>query len=109
MWCRNGRAGMFQRTFTAVAGEASGEIALRSVSAITQHHRIQASPGYRAAAEWAAEALRAAGVETEIEAYSARFDAAAWSNGHWPEWSCEKARLRVVGPDDAARALGTLA
>src|SRR6476620_3097565 len=100
---------MFQRTFAAVAGEGSGEIALHSVNAITQHHRIQASPGYRAAAEWAAETLCAMGVETEIETYPARFDAASWSNDHWPEWSCEKARLRVIGPDAAAHTFGTLA
>lgn len=100
---------MFQRTFAAVAGEASGEIALGYVSAIAQHHRIQASPGYRAAAEWAAETLRAAGVAAEVETYPARFDAAAWSNDHWPEWSCTRARLRLVGPDLAARTLGTLA
>ncbi|MGI8855744.1 MAG: DUF4910 domain-containing protein [Thermomicrobiales bacterium] len=100
---------MFQRTYAAVAGEASGEIALRSVGAITQHHRIQASPGYRAAAQGAAETLRAAGVAVEIESYPARFDAASWSSEHWQEWSCAQARLRVVAPDDAARALGVLA
>jgi len=40
---------MFQRTYAAVADEANGEIALRYVSGIIQYHRIQASPGYRAA------------------------------------------------------------
>ncbi len=58
---------MFQRLDDAIAGEASGEIACGSVVSIAQHHRIQASPGYRAAAEWAADILRAAGVQTEIE------------------------------------------
>jgi aminopeptidase YwaD len=99
---------MFQRTYDAVAAEASGAIALRYTSAISQYHRIQASPGYRAAAEWAVETLRAAGVSVEVETYPARFDAAAWSNDHWPEWSCAAARLRVVGPDGAAQRLDLL-
>lgn len=101
---------MFQRVYEAVAAEANGEIALGYTAAISGYHRIQASPGYRAAASWAAETLRAAGVaDVEIESYPARFDAASWSSDHWPEWDCRAARLRVVGPDAAARALGTLA
>ncbi len=101
---------MFQRTYEAMAAEANGEIALGYTAAISSYHRIQASPGYRAAAHWAAETLRSAGVaDVQIESYPARFDAAAWSSDHWPEWECRAARLRVVGPDGAARALGTLA
>lgn len=34
---------MFQRTFAAVAGAASGEIALRSVSAITRTFAVEAA------------------------------------------------------------------
>jgi aminopeptidase YwaD len=48
-----------------------GEAAHRHVTAICQHHRIQASPGYRVAAAYVAAQLEAAGLEVAIRRYPA--------------------------------------
>jgi hypothetical protein len=51
----------------------SGAAAKEDVAAIIRHHRIQASPGYRAAAQYVLEELRRAGLETTIESYPASY------------------------------------
>jgi ribosomal protein L13E len=49
-----------------IQAELSGERALDLVAAITRCHRIQASPGFRAAAEFAVRELERAGLEVEL-------------------------------------------
>ena len=58
---------MVSRWLDAVRAEVSGLRALASVEAIAQHHRIQSSPGYDAAAAWLAGAVREAGLECTVE------------------------------------------
>jgi len=48
---------------SAIAGEVSGSIALRTVRTLSQHHRMRGSDGYRAAAEAISERLREYGLE----------------------------------------------
>ena len=56
---------MYERCLEAVRREADGERTLADVRAIAGFHRIQASPGYDAVAEWLESALRAAGCTPE--------------------------------------------
>jgi hypothetical protein len=57
---------LIQQTF-------SGTAAKEDVAAIIRHHRIQASPGYRAAARYVLAELRHAGLEATIESYPASY------------------------------------
>src|SRR5438105_4290068 len=58
---------MFQALLTAMQRECSGERALDTVRMLARHHRIQASPGYDAAAAELGEAAVAAGLRVERE------------------------------------------
>ena len=46
---------MFKGLFEILGREVSGEIAFNHVAEITRHHRIQMSPGIRAAVNYASE------------------------------------------------------
>ena len=50
----------------ALRGVVSPDRAMEHVRRITLNHRIQSSPGYRAAAEYCRSALEAAGLESRI-------------------------------------------
>ena len=73
-----------------------GEAAHRHVTAISQHHRIQASPGYRAAAGYVAAQLEAAGLEVAIRRYPADGLARFWTTPSFLEWECESATLHLL-------------
>jgi len=74
----------------------SGDATLRHVSAIAQHHRIQASPGYRAAARYVADRLDAAGLEVRTHSYPATADARFWATDSFLEWACDAATLELL-------------
>jgi aminopeptidase YwaD len=73
-----------------------GEAAHRHVTAISQHHRIQASPGYRAAAEYVAAQLEAAGLEAAIRRFPADGRMRFWTTPSFLEWECEAATLHLL-------------
>src|SRR5690349_8734555 len=50
-------------TVAAIAEETSGEAAKRSLEFLSRQHRMRGSRGFRAAAEFVAGELRAAGLE----------------------------------------------
>ena len=79
-----------------------GEAAHRHVTAISQHHRIQASPGYRAAAEYVAAQLEAAGLEVAIHRYPADGRARFWTTPSFQEWACEGATLHILDVEGAS-------
>jgi hypothetical protein len=72
------------------------ELAHRHVVAISQYHRIQASPGFRGAASYVADQLAAAGLEVVIRRYPADGRHSFWSAPGFLEWSCESATLETV-------------
>jgi aminopeptidase YwaD len=76
-----------------------GEVAHRHVVAISQHHRIQASPGYRAAAAYVADQLAQAGLTVVTHRYPANFDARFWTSPSFQEWSCNAATLQLLDAD----------
>ena len=73
-----------------------GDMAHRHVTAISQHHRIQASPGYRAAAEYVAAELAAAGLEVAIRRFPADGRARFWTTPSFLEWEGEAASLSLL-------------
>lgn len=96
---------MFTNVLAAVRGEVSGARALAYVGEIVRHHRIQASPGYRAAAEWANGAFAATGLEHRIISYPSDGMTAYWTNPSFEEWACQGATLDLVSPAGEARRL----
>jgi hypothetical protein len=96
---------MFSKQLAAVRGEVSGARALAYVGEIIRHHRIQASPGYRAAAEWANSAFAAAGLEHRIISYLSDGHVSYWTSASFEEWACEGATLDLVAPAGEARRL----
>ncbi len=81
----------------------SGEAAKRNVAEIARHHRLQASPGYRAAAKWLAESLQAAGLETTIERFPANEQTRFWTLQSFQEWDCRTATLDWLHEDGNER------
>ena len=89
-----------EHLLTTLVNEVSGSRAHGYVCEIAKHHRIQASPMYREAAEWIADQLRDFGLdEITIHEYA--------SDGRihyqtWPTavgWTVEGAQLWRVGDD----------
>jgi hypothetical protein len=81
----------------------SGEQAKEYVIAITRHHRIQGSRGYRDAAEWVVETLRSGGFSesdafTESFASDGRVVYQTWQSPSG--WDVDRAELRMVEPWD---------
>ena len=99
---------MFHTAFHALTSPTTGFSGTRTfdiVKEIIRHHRIQASPGYRAAAEMCAAVLREAGIETTIRSYPANFETSYWANRLFQEWDCRGATLRIAEPKGEARTL----
>lgn len=72
------------------------EMAHQHVVALSQFHRIQASPGLRAAAGYVAEQLEAAGVQVAIHRYPASAATGFWACPGFQEWSCDGATLHLL-------------
>ena len=84
--------------FEFLAEELSGIRAKNEVSAIAQHHRIQASPGYDAAVAQICGVLDELGVSHEVQRFVA--DGATKTYG-WvapPGWSIRSGELRLLEP-----------
>jgi aminopeptidase YwaD len=96
---------MFKNVFEELGREVSGEVAFNHVAEIARYHRIQVSPGIRAAVNYASETLRGYGLNVEIRRYKSDGEALAWSSPMFKEWSCEDAELRLVEPASEARFL----
>lgn len=87
---------MFRRLLDAVWKEASGERAHEWVRAIALHHRVQASPGYDAAAEWLRGTLVSLGLEPEWETASGDGRTRAWQHLLPEGWECARAHALLV-------------
>lgn len=96
---------MFKRVYEELSREVSGEIAFNHVAEVSRHHRIQVSPGIRAAANYAAATLKGYGLDVEIRRYKSDGKALAWSSPMFKEWSCDGAELRLIEPEGEARFL----
>lgn len=96
---------MFEATLDAIRRAYSGERAKRHVAHISQHHRIQASPGYRAAAHYVRSQLDAAGLASETISYPANHRTRFWTLESFQEWSCSQATLDLLEDGQAVERL----
>ena len=96
---------MLAKLIETIQQAYSGRVAKEDVAAVIRHHRIQASPGYRAAAKYVLEELLLAGLEAEIETYPADFRTQFWTAGSFQEWDASMGTLHLIQPDDEARKL----
>jgi aminopeptidase-like protein len=98
----------YDRIWQAYSGEAAWQI----VADLSRFHRIQASPGYRQAAQLVYELLVREGLEAETLSYPANEETSFWAWASFQEWDCNEATLRLVEPGDGAKAqlysLGTV-
>lgn len=90
---------MIGSLWKSVGDELSAQACLDNVAMIVRHHRIQASPGYRAATQECLDVLRASGVEARITTYPATGRNRAWANLTPQEWDCADAACWLLGPD----------
>lgn len=92
-----------RRVFDVLHEELSGELAKEHVIAITRYHRVQASRGYRDAANYVLTELRNYGFSEEesfIESFESdgRKHYQTWQSPSG--WDVESAELRMVEPVD---------
>jgi aminopeptidase-like protein len=96
---------MLENIVESIQRTYSGQAAKDDVAAVIQHHRIQASPGYRAAAKYVYEELQKAGMDVELETYPANFETKFWTTGSFQEWDATSATLHLLEPTEESRLL----
>jgi hypothetical protein len=96
---------MFFSTLKAVQARLSGPLAKSYVADIIQHHRIQASPGLRQAAQYCRQRFDEFGLASEPLAYPAREGISCWGMPMFQEWEASEGVLYLVEPQEASRKL----
>lgn len=81
-----------------IRDQVQGDRVLAHIQKITPYHRIQASPGYRAAAGEVLSLLEKASIPCRIRSYP--FDEDRWYLSHkaFLEWDCQEAWLELERP-----------
>lgn len=100
---------MFRPTLELIVQQFSGERARRHVEELIRFHRIQASPGMRAAAAYCYEHVRSLGLSAEIMRFAGDGKTRYWTELMPPEWDCRVAQLRLVAPAGKASVLADFA
>lgn len=95
---------MLERIVDITKQETSKERAYDHVLEITQHHRIQASPGHRQAALYAADEFKKSGLETTTLTYAGDGKTKYWQYPMPQEWSCNYAELKMLSPKEEVLA-----
>jgi len=83
----------------------SGEAAWQTVVDLSRYHRIQASPGFRQAAQWLQQRLNREGLATEILSYPADENTQFWAMQSFQEWHCVAASLHLIEPAEQSQRL----
>ena len=96
---------MFKKLQRTIAQEYSGTRAKDYVAKIIQFHRIQASPGFRAAADYCREVLTGFGIAAEVLSFPANEHTQYWGQPMFQEWEATEATLHLIEPADKARKL----
>lgn len=81
-----------------IRSAVSGERAYTDVLEVTNFHRIQASTGYRAAAEHVVGKLRAEGLDCRLLQYPSDEKTWYWSSKSFLEWDCKNAWCDLLTP-----------
>ena len=90
---------MLEPILSLIQNEVSGERAMSLVARIASHHRIQSSPGFRAAAELCERVAKGYGLETEICTYRADGKTSLWGCIIPEEWEATAATLELIQPE----------
>jgi aminopeptidase YwaD len=93
---------MFDEVFAKISAEASGARSFAHVTSISQFHRIQASPGYRKAAEYCVDAMLERSSNAQVIHYPAETGAKFWHYPSFEEWHGKKGVLKILSPDHLA-------
>ncbi len=96
---------MFHPILTQLRKSVSGVAAKQMVADISRHHRIQASPDFRRAAEMVYETLLAWGLEAQLLSYPANEAVHFGGVRMFQEWNGVAGTLRLVTPASEARTL----
>lgn len=83
---------------TKVKRSFSGNRAFAHVAEVAQHHRIQASPGFRDAALYCQKILQASNLEAEVISFPADGKMEYWTQQMMEEWHCDTAWLDLITP-----------
>lgn len=94
---------MLRSLLSLLAREVSGQNALAHVQNISRFHRIQASPGYRAAAEECLRIFGDSGVAARIASYPATGRHREWLHLTPREWHCRDAELWLLNGQELTR------
>ncbi|MGQ9494003.1 MAG: DUF4910 domain-containing protein [Anaerolineae bacterium] len=100
---------MFKDIQKAIVEEYSGARAKEFVAEIIRHHRIQASPGFRAAAERCRDLLASFGLPAEVLHFPANEKTQYWGSPMFQEWEATEATLHLIEPAEKARKLADYA
>jgi aminopeptidase YwaD len=87
------------KAFEQIWQTFSGEAAWQTVADLSRFHRIQASPGYRQAAQLIYRGLVDAKLEAELLSYPADERTQFWGRPSFQEWDCSEATLHLVSPE----------
>lgn len=87
-----------QQTVQVLKGQVRRESLYTLAKGVSSFHRIQASGGFKAAADWCAAALNARGVEARVLEYPARAGDFAGSYRLFRQWDCRAAWCRLSWP-----------
>ena len=97
---------MFQSIFNIITKEFSGKNAKEIIGGIANFHRIQSSPGFRAAAKYCQEKLEDYSISNiETHSYPAQGFNQYWGNPIPKEWSISSASLDLIEPTGEAKNL----
>ena len=96
---------MLKSLWRRLQEECSGAAAYQSIADISRYHRMQASPGFRQAAEYVRERLAQAGVEAEVLQYPANTHTTFWGAPSFQEWEARAGTLHLIEPEVQARKL----
>lgn len=88
----------FQRCVDIIFNACNGDNAKSFAKEISAFHRIQASKGYRDAAECTAKLLRQSGLEVCIRSYPADGKTLCFTQKLFKEWNCTDGWLEIVEP-----------
>ena len=94
-----------RQTFERIWQTYSGEAGWQTVVDLCRFHRIQASPGYREAAEMVHRRLAQAGLDAGILSYPANERSSFWALPSFQEWDCSEATLHLVAPQEEGGVL----
>ncbi|MHA1211979.1 MAG: DUF4910 domain-containing protein, partial [Candidatus Heimdallarchaeota archaeon] len=97
---------MIKRILEIVSKEFSGENAKELTGGIANYHRIQSSPGFRAAAKYSLEKFNSYKLQdTSVLSYPAKGHNKFWGCPIPKEWSIKSASLDLVEPKDNKKNL----